>query len=369
MADVLLLSRYERLGASSRVRSYQFLDALAAAGISVEVCPLFDDAYVRARHGESGVPVGNIAAAYARRIRDALTHRDAAVLWLEYELLPWLPYAFERVLLSGERPLVIDYDDAIFHRYDHHGSGIVRALLGRKIDRLMGRAAVVVAGNDYLAARARVAGARRVEVLPSVIDLARYRQRDAMEGRSGFRVGWIGSPSTTPYLRSLEPVFRDLRGVPGFGVVNIGGTPWHPEGVAVESLPWAEDTEVRDMLGFDVGVMPLPDDPWARGKCGFKLIQYMGCALPVVASPVGANAQIVEHGLTGFHATTPVEWSQALRALAGDPQLRARMGAAGFARARSHYCLQAVAPRLVAIFKDVLGRSDSARAKAGAAAR
>jgi glycosyltransferase involved in cell wall biosynthesis len=369
MADVLLLSRYERLGASSRVRSYQFLDALAAAGISVAVCPLFDDDYVRARHGEAGVPIGNIAAAYARRVRDALTHRDAAVVWLEYELLPWLPYTFERVLLSGDRPLVVDYDDAIFHRYDHHGSGIVRGLLGRKIDRLMRRANVVVAGNDYLAARARAAGARRVEVLPSVIDLTRYRQKDATEARSGFRVGWIGSPSTTPYLRSLEAVFRDLRGAPDLGVVNIGGTPWHPGGIDVENLPWAEDTEVRDMLSFDVGVMPLPDEPWARGKCGFKLIQYMGCALPVVASPVGANAQIVEHGLTGFHATTPAEWSQALRALAGDPQLRARMGAAGFARVRSHYSLEAVAPRLVAIFRDALGRSDNGRVTASAAAR
>lgn len=369
MADVLLLSRYERLGASSRVRSYQFLDALAVAGISVQVCPLFDDDYVRARHGEAGVPIGNIAAAYARRVRDALTHRDAAVLWLEYELLPWLPYAFERVLLSGDRPLVVDYDDAIFHRYDHHGSGIVRALLGRKIDRLMGRASVVVVGNDYLAGRACEAGARRVEVLPSVIDLARYRQKDTTAAQSGFRVGWIGSPSTTPYLRSLEPVFRDLRGVPGFRVVNIGGTPWHPEGIDVENLPWAEVTEVRDMLSFDAGVMPLPDEPWARGKCGFKLIQYMGCALPVVASPVGANAQIVEHGLTGFHATTPAEWSQSLRALAGDPQLRTRMGDAGFARVRARYSLEAVAPRLVAIFRDVLGRSDKGGRAASAPSR
>ena len=369
MADVLLLSRYERLGASSRVRSYQFLDALAAAGVSVEVCPLFDDAYVRARHSEAGVPVANVATAYARRVRDVLTHRDAAAFWVEYELLPWLPYAFERVLLGGKRPLVVDYDDAIFHRYDHHGSGIVRALLGRKIDRLMGRSDVVIAGNNYLAARAREAGARRVEVLPSVIDLARYRQKGAADASPGFRVGWIGSPSTTPYLRSLEPVFRDLRGVPGFGVVNIGGTPWHPEGITVENLPWAEDTEVRDMLRFDVGVMPLPDEPWARGKCGFKLIQYMGCGLPVVASPVGANAQIVEHGRTGCHATTPSEWLQSLRALAADPVLRKRMGAAGFERVRAHYSLEVTAPRLVTIFRDVLGRSDNGRDAAIAASR
>jgi glycosyltransferase involved in cell wall biosynthesis len=228
---------------------------------------------------------------------------------------------------------------------------------------------VVIAGNDYLAARARAAGAARIELLPSVIDLARYRQKTASPASSRFTVGWIGSPSTTPYLHSLAPVLRNLADVEGLRVVNVGGAPWTPEDLAVDNLPWSEDTEVEDMLRFDVGVMPLPDDPWARGKCGFKLIQYMGCGLPVVASPVGANAQIVEHGLTGFHATTPDEWSQSLRALAGDPQLRARMGAAGFARVRTHYSLEAVAPRLVAMFRDVLGRSDKGGVAASAPSR
>ena len=177
MADVLLLSRYERLGASSRVRSYQFLDALAAAGVSVEVCPLFDDAYVRARHSEAGVPVANVATAYARRVRDVLTHRDAAAFWIEYEALPWLPYAVERAFIGARGAVVVDYDDAIFHRYDQHPSALVRGLLGRKIDQIMAAADVVVAGNEYLAARAREAGARRVEILPTVIDLAKYRRK------------------------------------------------------------------------------------------------------------------------------------------------------------------------------------------------
>jgi glycosyltransferase involved in cell wall biosynthesis len=365
MADVLLLSRYERLGASSRVRSYQFLPALAADGIEVDVCPMLGDDYLRVRHSGSR-PVGPVLRAYARRIRDAIAHRHEPVVWLEYEALPWLPYALERMLLAGGRPLVIDYDDAIFHRYDSHGNALVRAVLGRKIDRLMAAATVVIAGNAYLAARARAAGARRVEILPSVIDLARYRQKPPVPRRDDFTVGWVGSPSTTPYLRSLEPALAALADVPGLALVNVGGTPWEPPGIAVENLRWAEDTEVRDMLRFDVGVMPLPDEPWERGKCGFKLIQYMGCALPVVASPVGANAEIVEHGRTGFHATTSREWSEALRALAADPALRARMGAAGFERVRAHYCLEVVAPRLVSIFRDVLAQAKPPGSGAGA---
>jgi len=364
MADVLLLSRYERLGASSRVRSYQFLPALAAAGIEVEVCPMFDDAYLRARHAGSW-PIGRVLSSYARRIRDAIVHRKEPVVWLEYELLPWVPYALERMLLDSDRALVIDYDDAIFHRYDCHRNGIVRALLRDKIDRLMRAASVVIAGNQYLAARAHAAGARRVELLPSVIDLSRYRQKDDRSADAGFTIGWIGSPYSTRYLRSLEPVLRQLGDVPGLSLINVGGTAWQPAGITVENRPWTEDTEVSEMLRFDVGVMPLANEPWERGKCGFKLVQYMGCALPVVASPVSANAEIVEHGRTGFLAATTREWSDALCALAADPDLRARMGAAGLERCRTRYSLSVVAPRLVAILRDALAEAKSRGIAAG----
>lgn len=287
-----------------------------------------------------------------------MTERAAPLVWIEYEALPWLPYAFERLLLSGSRPYVLDYDDAIFHRYDQHSSGIVRTMLGRKIDRLMRGALCVIAGNDYLAERARAAGARRVEVLPTVIDLARYRQRTSFDAGGPLVVGWIGSPSTTPYLRSVEPALAALARARPVRLVNIGGTPWHSATLDVEHRTWSEASEVDDMLRFDVGVMPLDDTPWSRGKCGYKLIQFMGCALPTVASPVGANAQIVVHGTTGFHATSEREWIAALEALAADPSLRRAMGAAGHERVRERYSLGAVAPRLVALMSELV---DAAR--------
>ena len=353
MSDVLLLSRYDRLGASSRIRSYQFLPALAAQGIEVTVCPLFDDAFLHARHAGRRLAWSHIASMYLGRIKDMLARRRESVLWVEYELLPWLPFAFERVLLAGGRPVVIDYDDAIFHRYDQHGSAIVRRMLGRKIDRLMHRATLVIAGNDYLASRARLAGASRVEIVPSVIDLAGYRQK-ADDGSAELVVGWIGSPSTVHYLRSLEPALRALAGMLPMRLVNVGGAAWTPSGFPVDNLAWSEATEVERMLQFDVGVMPLADDPWSRGKCGFKLIQYMGCALPVVASPVGANATIVEDGVTGFHATTSDEWTRALATLARSIPLRRAMGRAGFARLKKHYTLDVAAPKLARIFTDII---------------
>lgn len=360
--DLLILSRYDRLGASSRVRTYQYLPVLKEAGISTRVCPLFDDAYVAARNSERGSPsTGNIMHAYWRRVRALLTTHDARAVWIEYEALPWLPYAFERWLYRSARPVIVDYDDAVFHRYGAHRSPLVRALVGRKIDRVMAAATIVVAGNAYLADRAARAGAKRVEIVPSVVDLARYAQKAEARERAQFVIGWIGSRSTLPYLQTLETTIRTLAAQRPVKVMNVGGTPWSPRGIDVQTMTWSEASEVHDMLAFDVGVMPLPDEPWARGKCGYKLIQYMACALPTVASPVGVNAEIVAHGKTGFLATTPDEWLRALRALAVSPAMRHDLGRAGLARVAERYSLGVTARRVVDIVRSVLPAQAKAR--------
>lgn len=352
--DLLMLSRYGPLGASSRMRSYQYIDALREAGISVEIRPLFDDAYVAARHRGRGLPpVARVVAGYLHRLDAMRAARQAHALWIEYELLPWLPFGIERWIYA-RHPVIVDYDDAIFHRYGLHRWQPVRSLLGRKIDRIMAAASVVVAGNEYLAERARGAGARRVEVVPTVIDLARYRQKVGSRDSRRLAIGWIGSPSTVAYLRQLEPVLRAIGGETNPRVVNVGGTPWMAAGLDIDNLPWSAESEVAAMLEFDVGIMPLPDEPWARGKCGYKLIQYMGCALPAIASPVGINASIIEHGKTGFLASTSDEWRSALQALASSAELRTGMGRAGFARACERYSLAVTAPKVVDLVRSQL---------------
>ncbi|HVE50489.1 MAG TPA: glycosyltransferase family 4 protein [Casimicrobiaceae bacterium] len=357
MTDVVLLSRYERLGASSRLRSYQYLPALRAHGLGVKVCAMLDDAYLRARH-QGSRPLLRVLDAYRRRLRDLIGSRGAPILWVEYEALPWLPFFVERMLIDRRARLLIDYDDAIFHRYDAHANVLVRAMLGRKIDRLMRLADVVVAGNEYLAARARDAGCRRVEVIPTVIDLARYRQKIVVDSKP-LIVGWIGSPSTTHYLRELENAFRDVADQRALCIMNVGGEHWTPQGLDVDNVAWSEDGEIDAMLRFDVGVMPLDDNPWSRGKCGLKLIQYMGCGLPTIASPVGANLSIVQEGRTGIFARSNDEWTSAIGRLADDVKLRGEMGRAGFERVREHYSLDVTAPKVVALVVELLQRRAS----------
>lgn len=348
---VLLLSRYGRLGASSRLRSYQFLPLLAAHGVDVQPSALFDDDYVAALYrGERPLPL--ILRGFARRVAALCNARAYDACWVEKELLPWLPAWLERALVPPDMPLVVDYDDAIFHQYDRHRSRVVRRLLGHKIDAVMRRAALVLAGNDYLATRARAAGAPRVEMVPTVVDVARYASPPPAP-RHRCTVGWIGNPGTARYLALIAPVLRALAQRADVRLVAIGANPEQVAGLPIEVRPWSEATEVAELQAIDVGIMPLPDEPFERGKCGYKLIQYMACGRPVVASPVGVNAAIVRDGVNGFLAADEAQWLAALTALADDPDRRVRMGAAGRADACARFSLHAAAPRVAALMHGV----------------
>jgi glycosyltransferase involved in cell wall biosynthesis len=245
---------------------------------------------------------------------------------------------------------VADYDDAVFHRYDAHWSRLVRWLLGGKIDAVMRRADCVTAGNSYLARRALDAGATDVQLLPTVVDLDRYPSPPAMKTGAEVVIGWIGSPATAHYLAPLREVLAALASRHRVRCVAIGARPDQVAGTPFESRPWAEDTEVDMLRELDIGIMPLPDAPWERGKCGYKLIQYMACSLPVIASPVGVNVEIVDGGVNGELAGTDQEWEQSLERLVGDATLRQRMGRAGRRRVEERYSLQSRVAELASIF-------------------
>jgi glycosyltransferase involved in cell wall biosynthesis len=268
------------------------------------------------------------------------------LLWVEKELFPWIPAWFESLL---NIPYVVDYDDAVFHRYDLHSSKIVRALLGRKIDRVMRHARLVIAGNEYLAERASQAGAPRVECVPSVVDVSRYALPESMN-KSVFRIGWIGSPVTARYLDLVREAIGRLSQESPVALTLIGSGNVQPfPQTPTEFLSWSETIELEMSQKFDVGIMPLVDGPFERGKCGYKLIQYMASGLPVIASPVGVNQQIVEPGVNGYLAESSVDWLDVLRELRDDREKGILMGQAGRRKAEQLYNLQGTAPRLLNI--------------------
>ncbi len=344
--NVLLLTRYERLGASSRIRFLQYLPALEQQGFTFDVKPLLDNDYVRSLYGGPAAGLGNIIRSYGRRFWALQRRMRYDLIWLEKEALPWLPTWMEIARLQG-LPYVVDYDDAWFHRYENHWAS---PLLGHKIDKVMQVAHVVVAGNDYLARRARQAGARNVEIVPTAIDLARYPRPPAASSAGSMTVGWIGIPLNAHYLSIVEPALRAAAAVAPIKLHVVGApVPAELAGIPAESFPWTEDSEIARISAFDVGIMPLHDTPWERGKCAYKLLQVMAAGKPVIASAVGANVQVVQHGVNGFLANTAHEWGEALRMLAADPELRQRMGAEARRTVEDRYSTAIVGPRLAKI--------------------
>ena len=350
---VLALTRYERLGSSSRVRFYQYFPYLEAQGVEVVNAPFFSDEYVRGLYTGQPISSKQVLHAYLKRLSVLLNSAKYDLLWVEKELFPWIPAWFETLLHLLRIPYVADYDDAVFHRYDMHTSAFVRALLGHKIDRVMRHSALVIAGNEYLAERAKRAGAKRVEYLPSVVDVHGYALKQHYTD-SPFKIGWIGSPVTAPYLDVMRSALYKLSHEANIHIMLIGAGDINPfPELPTTMLDWDENQELSIGEKFDVGVMPLVDGPFERGKCGYKLVQYMAAGLPIIASPVGVNSQIVTPGVNGYLAHSTDEWFGALRTLKNDAELRFKMGQAGRHRAEQKYNLQITAPKLLDLLSSV----------------
>ncbi len=349
---ILFLPRYDQMGASSRMRLLQYLPSFAAAGIEPSVSPLLGDEMVLWKYCHGSYRLPNLLSSYVRRIRALLGAHRFDLVWIEKEALPWFPAWLEKALLHRV-PYMLDFDDAIFHNYDLHRSAWVRRIYGRRIDQLMRGARLVVAGNRYLAQRALDAGAQQVAVVPTVVDLLRYTPKPTCAHIAKPRIVWIGSPSTVKYLQDLTEALTILSGPQPFTLRIIGGGALSMPGVDIESLPWSEETEATLVAECDIGIMPLRDTPWEQGKCAYKLIQYMACGLPTVASPIGANREVVRENATGYFADTPAAWVDKLEWLLKDAALRERLGRAGRARVESTYCLQHTAPELVRFIGEV----------------
>jgi len=329
---LLILTRRPE-GAPFRQRIAPYLDALRERGIEPEVKVLATAARARRRQLRRG-----------RTVDGVLLHRKSLTWWEARALGP----------AEGRGPLLYDFDDAVMVQARRpervHGG---RA---RRFARTVIPAVLVLAGSPVLAERARQAGARRVEIVPTGLDTARYPPKEAYDTADGPRLVWIGSRSTLKQLARLVPALEAVgREVPGARLRVIADGPLEVDGLAVENVPWSRQAEGRLLAECDVGIAPLPETPYTRGKCGFKVLQYMAAGLPVVASPVGVQMDYVRPEETGLHACGEAEWVEAIRRLAGDAALRQRMGRAGRARVESEFDVRVLAPRVVGLVGEALG--------------
>ena len=356
---ILFLTKYDNAGASSRYRSLQYLPILKKAGLECEVSPLFSEQYLSYKYKYGSAPFKVILKSLILRLFAIFRALHFPVVVIEYELIPFFPPVFEWILNLRGCKLVIDYDDAIFHRYDKHRNSFVRKLFSNKIASVMRAADVVVVGNGYLADYAYEAKAKQVELIPTVLDLSRYHMSTPKQNKDLFTIGWIGSPTTAKYLHNIVPALAHICKNNGGTVTLIGAEDVGLSGVSVNRIPWSEDSEVENLLGFDVGVMPLPDEPWARGKCGFKIIQYMASGLPVIASPVGVNKDIVSNNNNGFLASSTEHWINALEVLRKDVELRRQMGKEGRKLVEKKYCIDVTGKKMVELFNNITKKKET----------
>lgn len=351
---VAFFTKYTRLGASSRLRTYLYLDYFKEKGIKCEVLPFFSDEYLievyRTRHHNKWLSFKS----FLRRIFQLLGVRKYDFIVIEKELFPYMPAFFEWCLHVAGVRYAVDYDDAIFHNYDVSSNYFVKAFLGQKIDRVMRYSTLVTAGNSYIANKAARAGAESIVILPTVIDLAKYQTKNYLPS-SPFTIGWIGSPITRKYLTFLKPVFEKLSGEFEIRLKLLGAS----EGLSLPGIEqvirWTEEEEASVIQSFNVGIMPLEDNIWERGKCGYKLIQYMGCGVPVVGTPIGVNNEIIIDGWNGFKATTLEDWYNSLRLLIKNGiDYEREMGQNGRKHVEENYSLQMSQQKYLMLLKEQL---------------
>jgi glycosyltransferase involved in cell wall biosynthesis len=352
MIKVLGLALYGSLAASTRYRLDQYVPGLAKMGIDLQVHYLLGDEYLRQRFTGGQIPLREVMRSAFSRLADLWHQNEFDVVILYCELFPLLPGWVERALIR--KPYIYDLDDAFYLKYRTGRLGVARPLLGSKFGTVISGAAAITAGNVVLAEYAEKYNLN-THYLPTVVDTTRYFPRRSNHNGIVFTVGWVGSPSTAIYLSQLVAPLSIIGLECSVVFIVIGGKAPLVPNVKVVEVDWKEDTELELINSFDVGVMPLPDDDWARGKCAFKLIQYMACGLPVIASPVGANVDLV-NSQCGLMASTPCEWVNAFRTLRDSPEMRTNLGQSGRARVVSHYSLHQNLPILANMISKIAGK-------------
>jgi glycosyltransferase involved in cell wall biosynthesis len=306
-----------------RYRFAAFRPHLEAAGHRLHLIPLPPSLWGRMRLGSRLAPF------------------DAVVI--QRRLLPgWLLKSIRK----HARRLLFDLDDAVYLRdsYDPRGLHDPRRL--RRFAATVRACDAVVAGNDFLADEARRHSPAPVHVIPTCVEPSLYPLAPNDSHADGVELVWIGTSSTLKGLKRIAPLLDHVgQGCPGLSLKLVCDTFFRLEHLPVIECPWSEATEAESLASADIGLAWVPDDDWSRGKCGLKVLQYMAAGLPVVANPVGVQTTMVRHGETGYLATTPDEWRDAVARLASDPELRRRLGAAGRVVLEEEYSVRAGAAR------------------------
>ena len=349
---ILFLTQTSRIGPASRYRAYQYVPLLEKEGISCAISPALPErcfsAFYLSRNVWQKLPFCLLIA--VRRFFDLFRVRKYDVIFIQREIIPQAFPLFEKIIAFLNKNVVFDFDDAIFLVPPQRKSLVYLFRCGNNIERIVRLSRLVITGNDYLKKYASRFNSN-VEVLPTAIDTGRW-QPGKKEKKEKIVIGWIGSMHTIMYLETISGVLKELAGDFSLRVLVIGTRDFSIKGVEVICRPWGFNSEVSDVNDMDIGVAPLFDDDWGRGKCGLKALQYMACGVPVVCSNAGVYKEIIQDGENGLLAQTQSEWKEKLACLLRDAGLRERIGDAGRRMVEKSYSLNVNALRLKILLED-----------------
>ncbi|MBK9215045.1 MAG: glycosyltransferase family 4 protein [Chloracidobacterium sp.] len=335
-----------------RFRIEQWEPLLADEGIEISYAPFETEELRSVLHTGGGVfaKIGAVTRTMRRRGRELgdLSKYDLVYLFREAAILgpPW----FERRIAGSGVPIVFDFDDAVFVSYKSPSNGYLSYLkFPSKTAEIVRLSAHVMAGNQYLADYSRQFN-ENVSIVPTTIDTDKYTvvERPVADVPT---IGWSGSFSTVQHLDTIRDVLRELARTEQFRLRVIGTPSYKIPDVDTEATQWRSATEIEDLREIDIGVMPLPDEDWSRGKCGLKALQYMALGIPTVCSPVGVNSTIIRDGVNGHLADAPREWIDVLKKLLHSRELRREIGLAGRKTVEDEYSARVVAPKVAEIFR------------------
>jgi len=350
---ITFFPKYDESGASSRYRTYQYLKFFKENHIEIKVIPFFDESHIKNINQKKRKSIFKYLKYVVKRKAAVLFLKRNSLIVIEKELFPYFPPFFERFLKFKNIKFILDYDDAVIHNYDESTNPIIRKLLSNKIPIIQKKAAAVINGSYYLQ-NLSLKNNPNSFYIPTSLDIEKYKLKSYHSDE--FIIGWIGSASTSqlilPFLNVIKQFCEHYHcnlHLIGFdkSLINLN------EYKFIKLIEWQADTEIEEINKFSVGISPSTDSPFMRGKCAFKSIQYMACAKPVVTSPVGANADVVNHGITGFHANSEQDWYNYLEELYKNPELRQNMGKIGRKKVEEEFSIQVNYKKYIDLFNRI----------------
>jgi len=356
--SILFIGPYPPHNAGTMWRVCQFFPFLEDAGFVCTHRPFTSPRLyeIRHRHGGYAEKIALAAAASWCRVVDLTRARNFDLMFIEREVYPFGTPWGERLFHMFNRRLIFTFDDAIYAGHESldflPNGWLYRWKYGPGVNWVIRESLHVIVGNRFLARHARQFNPR-VSIVPTVVDTDRF-QPGHRSDVFPIRIGWMGSQSTSPYLRPLLPVFQQLASRYGEKIeFHIQGDPEFPKFDRAVIRDYHFDPTGDDFRSFDIGIMPMPDNEWTRGKCGFKAIQYMAVGTAAIASPVGMVDELIEDGKNGLLAGSPSEWMEKLSLLIENEELRRRLGAEGRKKVEQDFSLKVWAPRFVELLRSI----------------